>query len=542
MFATWCQRSAVRCCLVLVVVFGLALLLAPVGMAAAAPANGDAEYGKYYVVTPSDVGKPQVLTDIAQRFLGSADRQVEIYNLNVGRQQPDGGTLSDPADLHASWALVLPWDAAGDGVQLGQLSTASPVNAAGKASADSKAGAKGGGKVTGTEGASRPTPAASTSNPAVAVPPATGSGGCETAATSAGQADWAPLRLAPDQAWSRSRGKGQVVAVIDSGVEGKLPELAGHVATGADIVTGAGRGDTDCLGTGTAIAGIVVAQPSQRGTPVGIAPDASVLPVRTVTTTPKAQPGDQVAAIQVAVSAGATVIALGSFIDLTNAVVADAVSKATAHNIVVVAGASTVDAPPTRPAAGVLRVGGVGMNGQPAAPYRPGAVDVVAPGLNVTVLGITGTGTFVGSGTQYAVGYVAGQAALVRAAYPGLTAAQVVNRIKETAERMAATAPDDRYGWGLISPGASVNRALDEQHTAAVTRSGQDRSYRSGGGTLAVVLVVVVGVTSAVLLAFRLRHMVLTRSRQEPHDRPERPGPARGAPEVAEERPERTAP
>src|SRR6266571_3833775 len=66
-------------------------------------------YQKYYKVAASYQGRPENLAEIADRFLGGSGRSPEIFDLNAGRRQPDGGTLTDPSKLHAGWYLVLPW-------------------------------------------------------------------------------------------------------------------------------------------------------------------------------------------------------------------------------------------------------------------------------------------------------------------------------------------------------------------------------------------------------------------------------------------------
>src|SRR5689334_18814540 len=106
-------------------------VLAPAPRAFAEEPTGDAPFVKFYVVAQSYRGAPETLTTIAVRILGSGERAGELFQLNSGRPQPDGGSLSDPAELHADWVLLLPWDAAGAGVQYGQL----PARGGGKATA-----------------------------------------------------------------------------------------------------------------------------------------------------------------------------------------------------------------------------------------------------------------------------------------------------------------------------------------------------------------------------------------------------------------------
>jgi membrane-anchored mycosin MYCP len=492
-------RSATHLCLVLAV--GAVAAALPAAMVQA----DDTQFVKYYTVTSSYQGSPENLSEIATRFLGASARSIDIFNLNAGRKQADGGAVSDPATLHPGWQLVLPWDAVGGGVQNGSIPgpAATPTPAAG---------------ATPTTAAGNPaTPA--TGQPAVqpsaATKPAT-SVQCAATVASSSQPDWAALRLAADQAWPRSRGRGELVAVIDSGVDGSLPQLTGHVSVGADIVSGTGRGDIDCLGSGTSMAGVIAAQPSKGNSLIGIAPDATIMPVRVVTTTPKAKPADEATAIEVAVSAGATVIALGSYIDTNETQVARAITAAVSHDVVVVAGAALGSAPVNPdakvPAGGTLRVGGVGVDGQRAANYRAGGVDVVAPGVNITSLAVTGTGVVAWSGTQYAVAFVAGEAALVRAAYPDLTAAQVVHRIESTADKMGEAAPDTGYGWGLINPGASVTKTIaGEAHQVvpgARNASNIIGSPMSGGRLALLVVISLVALAAAILLVFRIRRLL----------------------------------
>jgi DNA-binding SARP family transcriptional activator/LysM repeat protein len=71
----------------------------------AAPSNGAAATSQpaAYVVQPGDT-----LWDIAGQHLGDPYRWPEIYDLNHGRPQPDGTSLSDPNLIYPGWTLQLP--------------------------------------------------------------------------------------------------------------------------------------------------------------------------------------------------------------------------------------------------------------------------------------------------------------------------------------------------------------------------------------------------------------------------------------------------
>jgi membrane-anchored mycosin MYCP len=540
---SWIRRSVTRAVLIVAV---MAAMLVLTGLTASA---ADETYVQYYTVTSSYNGAPENLTEIASRFLGDGARSAEVFNLNTGRKQPDGQVLTDPGRLNPGWKITLPWDAEGPGVQIGVLPGRS-TGSRPKPSGSSPGNGTGTGSGTGTDSSgtnSRPggvVGSGSTSGSSNAVPggstaagPKKGAGagrpkrpaGCATAAAAGNRSDWASLRLAAEQAWPQSRGKGQLVAIVDSGVDGSLSQLSGHVAVGTDIAGGTGRGDIDCLGSGTAMAGLIAAQPSKGGIS-GVAPEATVMPVRIVDRTPRAQPADGAAGISAAVTAGATVIALGSSVNLNDTEVAKAVGQAIERGVLVVAGAPPASVPVNPKASigkGLLRVGGVGVDGQGAADYVSGGVDVVAPGVNVGSIGITGTGSVAGSGTHYAVAFVAGVAALVRSAYPDLTPAQVAHRIQATAD---GTERKGKAGWGMINPAKSVTKVLPEE--AAAAKAEMVSRVTSPPATRRTTLLVIVGLVAlmaTLLLVMRIRRLL---QGDDDGDKPvavstSRPAPAR---------------
>jgi hypothetical protein len=108
---------------------------------------------------------------------------------------------------------------------------------------------------------------------------------------------------------------------------------------------------------------------------------------------------------------------------------------------------------------------------------------------------------------------VAAQAALIRAAYPHLSSAQVVRRIKATADKLGDDPPNAKYGWGMINPVASVTRALpDEDREDGGVRS----STRPGGSFVVLAMIAILGLASVVLLALRRRRLTRASPSGEP--------------------------
>ncbi|MFC3499548.1 hypothetical protein ACFOOK_00845 [Micromonospora krabiensis] len=145
--------------LLLGVALGLGGVVAPtVALAAPVPSGGpvptrvtasssaapaDASAPRYYLVGPPRDGQPEFLYQIAARTLGDGNRYREIFDLNRGRRQPDGGALTDPLTvLRPGWILVLPPDADGPAVRVGPLPSpdVAPPSGSGTTSADDSGG------------------------------------------------------------------------------------------------------------------------------------------------------------------------------------------------------------------------------------------------------------------------------------------------------------------------------------------------------------------------------------------------------------------
>ncbi|WP_244180269.1 type VII secretion-associated serine protease mycosin [Amycolatopsis pretoriensis] len=291
---------------------------------------------------------------------------------------------------------------------------------------------------------------------------------------------WAQQQLAPERAWPLTKGRGITVAVVDTGVDGHIPQLAGRVQPGLDITTNfRSRADDDCYGHGTFLAGIIAASSAPGTGFAGVAPEVSILPIRCATGTAREgvgalTPAAMALGIREAVDSGAQVINMSASTTTADAALAAAVQYAAEHDVVVVASAANSAQqgdPVTFPASypSVIAVGAVDQAGVRADFSQTGPfLSLVAPGVNVTSVGPGGPGHWLGSGTSYSAPFVAGVAALVRAYRPGLSAAQVKHRLTATAHHPAAVLPDPGLGWGMVNPLAAVTTVLPEE-----TASGQ---------------------------------------------------------------------
>ena len=284
---------------------------------------------------------------------------------------------------------------------------------------------------------------------------------------------WAQQLLDPERVWPITDGAGVTVAVVDTGVDGAQPFLSGHVLPGIDVVNG-GTADTDCVGHGTVVAGLIAGQPQAGVGFAGIAPGATILPVRQTDNGTDGTTAGLAAAIDAAVAAQAQVVNISIVTPQSSPALSAAVSNALSHNVIVVAAAGNDQQQgnaPEYPASypGVISVGSVGPDGSPSAFSSTGTpVSVVAPGADIVGPGAAGPGLVGGfQGTSYAAPFVSGLAALIRAYHPQLTPAQVLYRIEVTADHPAAALPDAAMGWGTVDPYAAVTAVLPEENGAA---------------------------------------------------------------------------
>ncbi|MFC7404479.1 S8 family peptidase [Georgenia alba] len=235
------------------------------------------------------------------------------------------------------------------------------------------------------------------------------------------------------------RGDGVRIAVLDSGVNGIHSSIGG--ALGPGISLGEEGADTyDAFGHGTGVASLIVGQP--EGAVPGIAPGATVMPVKISDNEGHADLENAIEGITWAVDNGADIIniswgwACGGLgpIETCPEGFEAAVDYAEANGVVVVTSAGNngpadrcPDEFPTNapqwPAVvdRVISVGGITPWGDvfDCSPRR-GDVDVLAPAMQLLVAQ-SGGGYEVVEGTSYAAPLISGLIAVILAEHPHLT-------------------------------------------------------------------------------------------------------------------------
>jgi membrane-anchored mycosin MYCP len=326
---------------------------------------------------------------------------------------------------------------------------------------------------------------------------------------------WAQRMLAPDRVWPFTSGSGVTVAVLDSGIDGRLRQLRGRVLRGYDAMTRRAGANSDCLGTGTHVAGVIGAGRVDTVRLAGVAPDVSLLPVRVLSENAAASPAALARGIAWAVDQGADVIDVSQPVYVDDAGLRSAVARALERGVVVVAAVGDRDTEHgddvrTYPAAydGVIGVGAVDQGGVLWPQSRVGPdVDLVAPGAAVLTLQ-TGSGKAVVDGTAVASGFVAGTAALVVARRGRLAPTAVQNLLRDTATPAAEGTDTGRYGHGVVNPYAAVTELTGPGRTEgdlpALVRPDERDAAWSRSERIAVSALVVAALAALGVLALAL--------------------------------------
>ncbi len=230
-----------------------------------------------------------------------------------------------------------------------------------------------------------------------------------------GKADhmsWGVAKMRAPQAWAAARGAGARVAVLDTGVDCVHPDLAGACLPGHNSLNPR-LPPSDDGGHGTHVAAVIAGRLNWSGA-VGMAPEASLLPVKVLNSSGTGKVSEVIDGIEWAVANRADIInmSLGSAKFYESQ--AKAVKAARDAGVTVICAAGNSGGAVAYPAAydGALAVSAIDYGNQ-LAPFscRGPEIDFAAPGVKIYSAFPGGSFRLL-SGTSQAAPHVSGLAAL----------------------------------------------------------------------------------------------------------------------------------
>lgn len=293
--------------------------------------------------------------------------------------------------------------------------------------------------------------------------------------------NWGLLRISAPEAWMITHGRSDiVVAVIDTGIDTSIPQLAESMWVNPGEIAGNGRDDdgngyvddihgwdfrdgdyssligTDLHWHGTFVAGIIAAQPGEIPI-VGVAPGVKIMDVRFLDSNNSFSSRDWnmfVEAIDYAVDNGADMINMSVYANGNPpAVLQSAIQRAVQSGVVIIGicgntGQSGVLYPGKYN--DVIAVAATTEDDLHANFSTSGPeVSLCAPGDGITSF-VPGGQAATRSGTSFAAPHVTGTLALIMSAFPTLSPSQAVDILMGSLIDLGANGLDPLFGRGLI--------------------------------------------------------------------------------------------
>jgi Subtilase family len=280
----------------------------------------------------------------------------------------------------------------------------------------------------------------------------------------------AKLRL--PEAHEVTTGRDVLVAVIDSGVDTRHPEIDGSVAATFDAVSS--RTGPDAHGTATA--GLIVAHDRLTG----VAPGARILAAKAFVSTPEGIEATSLSIVRSlnwAIERGARIVNM-SFAGPVDPGVTRALAAARQKGVILIAAAGNAGrkSAPLYPAAdpNVIAVTATDAGDHLMSEANRGQhIFAAAPGVDILVPA-PGGGYHLARGTSLSAPQVAGVVALLLSVRPELTQDGVKDILAASAHDLGPKGRDDKFGVGLIDAYQAVdalaNAPSGGDRVAAVSR------------------------------------------------------------------------
>lgn len=269
---------------------------------------------------------------------------------------------------------------------------------------------------------------------------------------------WELRRIDAPNAWPITTGNSSIViAILDTGVDGTHEDLATKMVPGWNIVNN--NTDTrDVHGHGTKVAGTAAASSNNGIGVASIAWGCSLMPIRVADSTGYATYSAIASGLNWAADHGARVANISFYVSESSAVTTAARYFQGKGGIVATAAGNSGAFNSGADNAYMLTVTATDETDAPSFFSNYGNnTDLGAPEAAFTTM--NGGGYTYAGGTSFSAPIVAGVAALVLSINPALTAVQVQDILKQSAEDLGTSGWDPHYGWGRVNAARATRLA-----------------------------------------------------------------------------------
>ncbi|MBI4057014.1 MAG: S8 family peptidase [Elusimicrobia bacterium] len=274
------------------------------------------------------------------------------------------------------------------------------------------------------------------------------------------QIPWGINRVNAPSAWARSKGSKVRVAIVDTGIDPRNPDLVGNMGPGFNAIAGAPSWNwADDHGHGTHVAGTVAAVNDKKGV-AGVAPKAWLYGVKVLNADGSGYWSDIAKGIEWCIKNKIQVINMSLGGSSGNESVHETIANAVKAGVTIVAAAGNSGYRVGYPAAYPEAIAVSASNSKDQIAYfssRGPEVDFIAPGVDVLSTVPTGSCGLCDAsgykslrGTSMAAPHMTGLAALA-IAYMRNSNPQRVRQALETAAEPLAGLSRNEQGFGLVN-------------------------------------------------------------------------------------------
>jgi len=272
--------------------------------------------------------------------------------------------------------------------------------------------------------------------------------------------EWHLSKIAAQKAWDSSLGAGVTLAVLDSGVDPSHPDLLSRLVPGWNFYDN-NSNTSDVYGHGTLVAGSAAATINNGIGVASVSGQTMIMPIRVTDTSGTGYSSMIASGLTYAADRGVRIANISFANQPIRAAVVSAAQymKDKGGLVFVAAGNNGIDEGFT-PTTSMIPVAATDGSDIKASWSSFGSyVALAAPGVSIYTTS-RGGGYTTASGTSIATPVAAGVAALMFAARPTLTSAQVESVLFKTAVDLGSPGRDSYYGYGRVDAASAVAAAL----------------------------------------------------------------------------------